>query len=384
MPLRILIILAFAATSLLGGVQSSHAQSDEDKRRAFEFYSEGQRLYDAELYSAAIENFKRANEFVPHPVNLYNIARAFENLGDGEQCIAYYEQYMSLHREREGKDPGDAARVRASISKCRLFMKSEIQVGSDPDGAKVYIDDKDNLLGQTPYRTTLEPGRYKLYLVLDGHVPFEESFEVRAGEPLRLFFKLEKFQRVGRLRVKSNVRDAALFIDGRNVGLTPYRDFITLDEGPHQVALRKDEYSSFSKEVEVVVNEDKEVISEIFLQRAPMTWKGYVGWTSLVTGALLVGGGVGAGVKANQFFAGSKDFDQWAGLQTIGYGVGGGLAGVGVLLLILEALDTELVRPGDRLDPYASLELDEPSGPRFTPIFAVDGAGGILGADVRF
>lgn len=376
---RTILMLTLCLSALFAGTSGAMAQSDEDKQRAFEFYTEGQRLFDASLFAAAIENFTKAHEILPHPVNLYNIARAYENLGDGANCIKFYDDYLELHRKREGNEPGDAKNVRASIAKCRLLLRSEVSVGSDPVGAKVYINDKDNLLGQTPYTTTLEPGRYTLFLVLDGHLPFEESFEVRAGEPLRLFFKLEKFQRVGKLRVKSNVRDAQLFIDGRNVGLTPYRDPITLDEGPHQVAVKKDDYASFAKEVTVVVNEEHEIVSEIFLADAPMTWKGYVGWTSVVAGALLAGGGVAAGLQANNFFAGSDDFEQWAGLQKIGYGAGGGLLGVGVLLLILEATDQSIVRDADRLEPYADRK-----SPSVTPIFAVEGSGGLLGADVRF
>jgi len=381
MPSRSTILFLLCAVFLAFGSGPARAQSAEDKQRAFEFYTEGQRLFDGSLFAAAIENFTKANEILPHPVNLYNIARSYENLGDGQNCIKFYDDYVSLYKKREGSDPGDIKNIRASVTKCKLLLRSEVSVSSDPAGAKVYIDDKDNLLGQTPFQTTMEPGRYTLHLVLDGHVPFEENFEVRAGEPLRLVFKLEKFQRVGKLRVKSNVRDASLFIDGRNIGLTPYRDFITLDEGPHQVALKKDSYTSFADEVTVVVNEEHEVISEIFLQDAPMTWKGYVGWTSIVAGALLVGGGVGAGMQANLFFKGTGDFDKWASLQKIGYGAGGGLLGVGVLLLIWEATDTSIVRSEDKLDPYADLQSP---APLITPIFAVDSRGGLLGADVRF
>jgi hypothetical protein len=381
MPFRKILILVLCAVAMIVVDRPVQAQSDEEKQRAFEFYTEGQRLYDAGLFAAAIENFSKAHEIMPHPVNLYNIARAYENLGDGANCVKFYDEYVALHKKRENnRDPSDIVAVRASISKCRLLLKSEVSVGSDPIGAKVYIDNKDNLLGQTPFQTTLEPGRYKLFLVLDGHVPFEETFEVRAGEPVKLFFKLEKFQRVGRLRVKTNVRDAALFIDGRNIGLTPYRELITLDEGRHQIAVRKDDYTSFAQEVDIVVNQDHEVVAELFLQSAPMTWKGYVGWTSLVTGALLAGGGVVAGTQVGQYFEGSKEADEWKTLQKVGYGVGGGLFGLGVLLLILEATDTEAVRPGDVMDPYAHRE----QGPTVTPILGINGAGGILGADIRF
>ncbi len=373
------LCLALLATLFVVHADARAAEPTADeKKRAGEYYGEGEKLYRQELYAAAIENFKKAQAIMPHPANLYNIARAYEKLGDAENCVRGYDEYVALYKSRnDGKDPNDIVDVRASVSKCRLLMRPEITIGSDPEGAKVYIDDKTKLLGQTSYKTTLDPGKYKLFLVMDGFVPFEESIEVRAGEPLKLFFKLEKFQRVGRVRVKANVRGASLFIDGRNIGLTPYKDFITLDEGAHQVAMNKEAYGAFNREIKVEVNQDSEVISEIYLRDAPMTWKGYVGWTSLVVGVGLGVGGFFAGREADKYFKGTDDFEQWATLQKAGYGAGAGLLGIGIGLVIWDALDDELVKSGDKLDPYAV-------GPRITPLVGFSGTSGMVGADMKF
>lgn len=352
MPARpsLLAVLSLLALAL---APAARAQTEDDKQRAYTYYTEGERLFAAGVYAAAIENFQRAHEILPHPVNLYNIARSYEKLGDGMRCVRFYDQYVGLHTEREGREPSDIVDVRASVAKCRLLLKSEINIGSDPAGAKVYLDDREKLLGQTPYQTSLEPGTYRIHLALDGYLPFEETFEVRAGEPLRLFFKLEKFQRMGRLRVKANVRDASIFVDGRPVGLTPFREPLTLEAGPHQVSVRKDGYRSFATEAAVALGAETEVVSRLYLQDAPMTWKGYLGWTSFSLGLALAGGGFGAGLKADTYYAGSPDFDTWAGYQKIGYGAGGGLLGLGLLLVILDAVDDAIVNPGDALEPAA-------------------------------
>jgi len=357
----------------------------EDKAKAAEFYKEGRALFDKELYSAAIENFKKAHALVPHEANLYNIARAYEKLGDAENCVTGYQAYVDFYKRRNnGQDPKDAIDVRASIQKCQLLQRPKVTINSDPPDAKVYIDDKSKLLGQTPYETTLDPGKYKVYLVLDGFVPFEETLEVRAGEPVNLRFKLEKFQRVGTVRVKSNVRGASLFLDGRNIGLTPYRDPITVDEGAHQISVKKDNYTDFGKEVQVTVNEQTEVTAELYLRDSPATWKAYVGWPTAIVGALGIGFGVFAGTEADKHFKGTPDFDSWSTLQKVGYGAGGGLLGVGILLIILDATDTSLVDSKDELDPYA--QVDEV--PRVTLVPTVSaperGSGVMFGADIRF
>lgn len=360
------------------------ADPDDPATKAGEYFKEGRALFNKGLYSAAIEAFKKAYALVPHPTALYNIARSHEKLGDAENCVKVYGEYVDLYkRMNNGKDPDDIIDVRAAVAKCQLLQRPKISIGSEPPDAKVYIDDKAKLLGQTPYDTTLDPGKYKLYLVLDGYVPFEETFEVRAGEPVNLRFRLEKFQRVGTIRVKSNVRGAQIFIDGRNVGLTPYTEPITLDEGPHQVSVKKDDYTGFAKEVPVVVNEQTEVVSEIFLRDSPMTWKGYVGWSALVVGVGLGVGGFFAGQEADTFFNDTNDFDTWSTYQKLGYGIGGALVGVGIGLLIWEATDTDLVDSDDELDPYAEL----PS-PKLMPLVSAmpteRGFGAVVGAGMRF
>lgn len=367
-------VLLCAALVMGGWMSATHAASPDDRKRASELYREGEALFKKELYLAAIEKFQKAHEIIPHEVNLYNIARAYEKLGDADNCVKGYEAYVDFYKRRNrGKDPKDITDVRASIAKCQLLQKPEITVESDPPGASIYIDDKDKLVGQTPAKLKLDPGKYRLYLNLNGHVPFEQDLDVRTGQPLTLRFKLEKFQRVGQVRVKSNVRGASLFIDGRNIGLTPYTDLITLDEGPHQIAVNKDEYVPFNKEVDIVVNEQMEIVGEIYLRDAPYTWKGYVGWTAIALGAGGIVGGVLAGSEADKYFNDTDDFDKYAGLQKIAYGVGGTLIGGGIALVVLEALDTESVKPQDELDPVAS-------SPTVTPLIS----GSVLGADVKF
>lgn len=373
------VIAALVCAVFIGAAWSAGAQaaapSEDDKARARAFYEEGQALFKKELYSAAIENFRKAHEIIPHPVNLYNIARAYEKLGDADNCVKMYEEYLDFYkRKNNGKDPSDVVDVRASIAKCQLLQRPAVTIESDPPGASIYLDDKGKLVGQTPFTVKLDPGKYKLFLNLDGHVPFEQDLEVRPGQPLTLRFKLEKFQRVGNIRVKANVRGASLFIDGRNVGLTPYTELITVDEGPHQIAVSKDEYVPFNKEVKVTVNETVEVVSELYLREAPYTWKGYVGWTAIVLGLGAGVGGVLAGGEADKYFKDTDDFDKWATLQKVGYGVGGTLIGAGILLVVLEATDTSIIKSEDELDPVART-------PSVTPFVS---AGGLVGADVRF
>lgn len=345
--------LLLAGVILLGWValpSAALAQEDPEakKREAAAHYHEGRRLFDQELYDAAIERFRKAHELFPAPANIYNIAKSYERLGASNLCVESYQRYLTLHEETLGRAAPDVVDVRNAIEKCRLGARIPLSIESDPPGATVYLNSNE-VVGQTPYVTNTDPGSYKLKLTLDGYVPFERELVVRPGEPLKVVFKLEKFRAVGELFIRANVVGAAIYVDGKNIGLTPFSDPLPLSAGSHQVTVDKDDYSAFTSRVEIVADQVTELEATIFLTEAPVTWKGYTGYTTLVAGLGSIAAGYFLGVKADTFFTGSPDFDEYAGYQKMAYGAGAGLAFTGVLLAIFEGLDDRAIKEGDAL-----------------------------------
>ncbi|MGM0577841.1 MAG: PEGA domain-containing protein [Myxococcota bacterium] len=352
------------------------AEVDEAaKKKASQFYEEAERLFDQELYSAAVENYRKAYDLYPAPAILYNIAKSWERLGDADRCVEGYEAYLEAYQEEHGGDPPDIVDVRNSIAKCRLGAKVRLRVDSEPSGAAIYIDDKTRQVGQTPYTTHLDPGDYTIWLDKQGYQPFEREITVRSGEPVELVLPLEKIRHVGKIVVDANIRKATIFIDGQPKGLTPYDEPIEVAAGTHQVRVSKDEYISADEEVTVPADETRTMEANLWLRDPPSSWKKPLGWTSISLGVVMGAGGFVAGLEADKHFAGTDDFDKWERFQTIGYGVGGGLVGVGVILLIWEAVDVRQVKESD--------ELTE-AEPRWSPTVAVDGRGAFAGARVDF
>ncbi len=321
----------------------------ERKSQAGQYYMEGQDLYDRELYQAAIRAWMKAHEIWPAPVNVYNIAKAYERLGEAGQCIKWYEDYVDLYRKANDREPPDIVDIKNSIAKCRLGTALELTIESEPPGANIYLDDKNTLLGQTPFVTRREPGTYKLYLEAKGYQPFETDFQVRQGEARKFVFKLEPVRNVGVVKLRSNIKGANIFVDGRNIGITPYQDDIVLQEGRHQILVTKDDYEEVSHAVQVARDGVHELDAELWLRDPPSTWKSATGWTLVATGVLLgVGGGI-ASWQADKEYRGTQDFEDLEQLQDIGY-IGGGVAGgLGILLLILEGLDDQAVKPADAI-----------------------------------
>ena len=73
------------------------AAPKDDARRHFLAGLEAAR---AENFEEALDHFLAAQAAYPHPATLYNIARAYGDLGDLEQAIAYYELYAEAAPEK--------------------------------------------------------------------------------------------------------------------------------------------------------------------------------------------------------------------------------------------------------------------------------------------
>ena len=73
-----------------------HGPQHEPPREAVDHYLRGRRWYLAGRYRDALTELKAALEFDrDSPDLLYNVARVYENLGELENAIEYYERYLT-------------------------------------------------------------------------------------------------------------------------------------------------------------------------------------------------------------------------------------------------------------------------------------------------
>ena len=179
--LIVTLSLLLAAGTAMSPVDARAAVSEDARKQAAEHYREGRRLFDQELYSAAIKSFEKAHALFPAPANLYNIAKCHERLGQSGQCVEVYEAYVSAYKKQKGEAPPDLSDIENAIAKCRLGMRVVLTLNSNPPGASVALDSPDKLVGQTPLEIPLEPGTHTLHLALEGHQPLKRTVE----SPLR-------------------------------------------------------------------------------------------------------------------------------------------------------------------------------------------------------
>jgi tetratricopeptide (TPR) repeat protein len=108
-------------------VTAVHAQDarppstdDADRRAARERYELGVDAYEAGRFELSIEHFEAADRLAPSPALSYNIARAYEKLGDRAQALRAYRDYLR-------RDPvaTNAAQARERVAKLEASLAAE-------------------------------------------------------------------------------------------------------------------------------------------------------------------------------------------------------------------------------------------------------------------
>ena len=79
----------------------------------------------------------------------------------------------------------------------------------------------------------------------------EQTIEVQKKEPFRMNVSMRRIQNRGWLFVDSTIIDARVYINGKNVGLTPFQQPLPYEAKLHQIVVERDGYTRFTKQVMV-------------------------------------------------------------------------------------------------------------------------------------
>jgi diacylglycerol kinase family enzyme len=133
-----------------------------------------------------------------------------------------------------------------------------INIKSEPTNARIYLDDED--AGITPgIIKSVAPGTHEIEVRMDGYDVWSKKLDVEAGKEIVLTAALQ--MKVGSINIKSDPAKAMIFLDGKNVGITPETIYIfalsDLKPEKHTVEVRMDGYEVWSEIVDVVADKEK-------------------------------------------------------------------------------------------------------------------------------
>lgn len=158
--------------------------SEEGKRAEGKArYQQGVAAYSAGRYKDAIDLFLQADALAPSAALSFNIARAYEKIGDDAATLQWYRDFR-----RRAPDAKNGPEVDARIHELEgLLAKKGVQqltVLSRPLGATVIVDEQP--VGVTPYTGQLPPGTHRVALSLKGYADSDRQLELPADHALDL------------------------------------------------------------------------------------------------------------------------------------------------------------------------------------------------------
>jgi tetratricopeptide (TPR) repeat protein len=171
--------LATPETAALAPKVDLEGPEAEAKERARGLFLQGVAAYRDGKYYEAVAIFLQTQRIYPDTQLCFNIARAYENLGNASAALRYYRDYL-----RQADRPSDGDEVRALVHELEQQLSQrgvqQLSVLSQPDSATVLLDGKP--VGITPWTGETYPGKHRLALTLDGHGAQEQVIEVDALE----------------------------------------------------------------------------------------------------------------------------------------------------------------------------------------------------------
>jgi tetratricopeptide (TPR) repeat protein len=144
--------------------------------RARALFDEGVAAYAQGHYYDAIERFTETARLYPNQQLAFNIAKAYDNLGNRPAALRYYREYL-----RSSADPPDTI-VNTRVEELEHALAErgiqQLSVLSTPPGATVVLDGEP--VGLTPWTGESWPGTHRVELRRSGYAPKETVIELDA------------------------------------------------------------------------------------------------------------------------------------------------------------------------------------------------------------
>jgi hypothetical protein len=252
---------------------TAFAQTDEERAESERLAQEGTSFFQARNFEEAAIAFQEAYNLAPHPVVLFNLARAHQEMGDLPTALRLFRDVLGMQPDT---NTGEAAQRRltaiedelraqgydpATLTAQDYVPRGSIAIESEPVGAQVMLDG--TVIGVTPLqRGQIDQGTHEMLLTLEGYHPVTTTVDVRGGgETIRSFTmqprtSLEEYvpPEPGYLSVNAPRSNMEVFVDGQRYSVTPLVQ-APLAPGTYEIVVNAPGWRSYSTLVEVASGE---------------------------------------------------------------------------------------------------------------------------------
>lgn len=201
LPIPLLLCFSLLASSVVAQPTDELTEQEQAQlERAVRRSEIGQLLYDDNDFLGAAEAWAEAwelaKDILPEPVLPHNVARAYENAGEYELALAFYQTTLDLDlsgnsdlQRRCEEGITRLENILQQIEDERAQQPADLTIRSVPEGAEVTINSE--LVGATPIELELPAGQILLALDMVGYLRQEEQYTLEPGQALVLHITLE-------------------------------------------------------------------------------------------------------------------------------------------------------------------------------------------------
>ncbi len=255
--LALLVILALCAGAALT-LRPAHAQEYKNAADEAEVqFTLGNDAYIKRDFRTALAHYFASNRLAPNRNVTFNIARAYEQLGQFPESFRYYQDFASETLTSKERSAVDDAMKRV------LGSVALLSVQSDPPGATLYIDRKDlGGYGTTPRLLAVKPGSHDLIFELAGHESATvKGVSLRVGRTETVKVSLPKI--LGRLEASGSPAGAEVVMEGlsRVIGTLP--GAIDAPPGRYRVTVRQTGYLPWQADVEITARKTTPLLADL-------------------------------------------------------------------------------------------------------------------------
>jgi tetratricopeptide (TPR) repeat protein len=145
------------------------------KAQARVLFEKGANAYRDGRFYDAVDIFIETNRLYPDPKLSFNVAKAFEGLGNQSGALRYYREYL-----RRLPDAPDKKEVDGHVEQLELALSQkglqQLTVSSTPEGATLTLDGQ--AVGVTPWTGESFAGKHRVLVEVAGHQQSERVIEV--------------------------------------------------------------------------------------------------------------------------------------------------------------------------------------------------------------
>ncbi len=251
----LLLLAACPLTALAQKDSDGKGRKENATEKAKEHFKAGQALFGAGQFEKAAESFLKAYEYKPLAAFLFNIAVCYEKVEKFVEAKQYFVEFLAkdpqtkelasiqarirlLDRLIEYKEslkkpvdkPGDKP-VDKPVDKpgdkpvdkpgdkpvdkpAPVLVKPELppiatrtltMVSTDPPGAQLYLNNKKDKLGTTPFEGEIPLGKHVLIVEMKGFSDIKREIHVQENRMLDIMVSLKKDVNMAWVQITSNV-----------------------------------------------------------------------------------------------------------------------------------------------------------------------------------